>query len=61
MIFTVKDLEMLLDKAIEAGRDLQLSVNADGTYDVYFNIPTKYTTITSHDLLEDVLALKGGR
>lgn len=53
MIFTVKDLEMLLDKAVEVGRDLQLSINADGTYDVYFNIPTKYTTITTHNLKEE--------
>lgn len=53
MIFTVKDLGILLDKAVEVGRDLQLSINADGTYDVYFNIPTIYTTITSGRGYED--------
>ena len=44
MIFTIKDLEMLLDQAVKTGRDLQLSINTDGTYDVHFDIPRTTTS-----------------
>ena len=44
MGLTSKDLEMLLEKAVETGRDLQLSINTDGTYDVHFDIPRTTTS-----------------
>lgn len=47
MRFTTEDLKKLLNAAIETGRDLSLTFNADGTYEVSFNRPAKYITTTT--------------
>lgn len=43
-LMTSKDLEIFLDHAVKTGRDLQLSINADGTYDVHYDIPRTTTS-----------------
>lgn len=53
MIIKPEDFKMLLDMATETGRDLSLTFNADGTYEVSFNRPAKYVTTTIAGLKEE--------
>ena len=43
-----KDIELLLEKAIESKRDLTVIINTDGTIEVNFNIPQKTKTTMVH-------------
>lgn len=44
MALTPKDLEIFLDQAVKTGRDFQMSINTDGTYDVHYDIPRTTTS-----------------